>query len=84
MLTEISQLEKSADLQAIAQTKDGHRAFIMRGAPGSEYFEKDFYVFDGCSHIGSMAFMASEIRKMFTSGQLMLLQGSIPDGGIRA
>jgi len=79
MLTEISQLKKSADLQAIAQTKDGHRAFIMRGAPSSEYFEKDFYIFDGCKHIGSMAFMASEIRKMFISSRLTLLQGSIPD-----
>jgi len=79
MLTDISQLERSADLQAVAQTKDGHRAFIMRGAPGGEYFENDFYIFDGGNHIGSVAFMASEIKKMFSSGQLTLLQGSIPD-----
>ena len=78
MLTDISKLQGSVDLQAIAQAKDGHRAFIMRGAPGSEYFEKDFYIFDGGNHIGSMAFMASVIKKMFASGLLTLLQGSIP------
>lgn len=78
MITDISQLERSADLQAIAQTQDGHRAFIIRGVPGSKYFEKDFYIFDGGNHIGSMAFMASEIEKMFASGQLSLLRGSIP------
>ena len=79
MLTDISQLERSADLQAVAQTKHGHRAFIMRGAPSSEYFEKDFYIFDGGNHIGSQAFTVGEIKKMFSSGQLALLHGSIPD-----
>jgi len=79
MLTDLSELEHSPDLQAIAQTKGGHRAFIVRGAPGSEYFEKDYYIFDGDNHVGSMAFVVSEIQKMFASGELTLLQGSIPD-----
>jgi hypothetical protein len=79
MLTNISELEHSPDLEATAQTKDGHRAFILRGAPGSEYFEKDFYIFDGNNHVGSMAFVANEIKEMFASGELTLLRGSIPD-----
>jgi hypothetical protein len=79
MLTDISELEHSPDLQAIAQTRAGHRAFIMRGAPGSEYFEKDFYIFDGQRHVGSMAFTMCPIQEMFSSGNLTLLRGSIPD-----
>jgi hypothetical protein len=79
MLTDISELEHSPDLQAIAQTKDGHRAFILRGVPGGEYFEKDFYIFDGSRHIGSTAFTMGAIRGMFSSGELTLLRGSIPD-----
>ena len=78
-MTDISELEHSPDLQAIAQTKAGHRAFIMRGALGSEYFEKDYYIFDGNNHVGSMAFVVNEIKKMFASGELTLLRGSIPD-----
>ena len=79
MLIDISKLEHSPDLQTIAQTKAGHRAFIMRGAPGNEYFEKDYYIFDGNNHVGSMAFVVSEIQKMFASGDLMLLRGNIPE-----
>ena len=51
----------------------------MRGAPGNEYFEKDYYIFDGNNHVGSMAFVVSEIQKMFASGDLMLLRGNIPE-----
>ena len=77
-MSDISKLKDSPDLQAVAETKDGHRAFIMRGVPGGEYFERDYYILDGGRHVGSEAFTMNEIRKMFSSG-LTLLQGSIPD-----
>jgi len=32
MLTDISELEHSPDLQVLAQTKDGNRVFIVRGS----------------------------------------------------
>jgi hypothetical protein len=79
MLTDISELEHSPDLQAIAQTKDGHRAFIMRGVPGGKYLEKDFYIFDGGRHVGLTAFTMDAIKGMFASGELTLLLGSLPD-----
>jgi HTH-type transcriptional regulator / antitoxin HigA len=68
----LAELEHSADWQATAQTKDGHRAFIMR--------EKDFYViFDGGKQIGTEPFTMSAIAKKFSSGEYKLLRGSIPD-----
>lgn len=71
-VTDISKLEHTADWQATAQTKDGHRAFIMR--------EKDYYVvFDGGKQIGTVPFTRSAIAKKFSSGEYKLLQGSIPD-----
>ena len=78
-MLDISELEHSLNLQAIAQTKAGHRAFIIRGAPGSKCYKKDYYIFDGKNHVGSTAFVVAEIQKMFTSGELMLLRGSIPE-----
>jgi hypothetical protein len=77
---DFSVLEKQEHWQATALAKDGHRVFIMRGYPGSEYFEKDYYILDGGNHIGTMAFLAGAVRGMFTSGELTLSKGSVPDG----
>ena len=79
MTTDLSALESQLNWQATAETKDGHRGFIMRGYPGCEYFEKDYYIFDGGTHIGTMAFTVIAIKEMFASGELTLLRGSIPD-----
>jgi hypothetical protein len=74
----ISELERQPHWQAIAEARTGQYVVIMRGYPGSEYFEKDYHIFDGETHNGNISYVVSEIKKMFESGTLTLVKGSIP------
>ncbi|HLX83774.1 MAG TPA: hypothetical protein VKR59_07740 [Terriglobales bacterium] len=69
---QVSNLEHQTGWQATAHTKDGNYAVIMRG-------DKDYHVFDGASHIGSLAYRMNVIVQMFANGDLTLLRGTIPD-----
>jgi hypothetical protein len=52
---------------------------VPDGTPGGEYFEKDYYIFDGNNHVGSTAFTMGAIQGIFSSGELTtLLRGKIP------
>jgi hypothetical protein len=66
--------------QALAKTKYGHRAIVMRGHKGGRFERPNvFYVFDGFNHVGITPYVADIVRKWFASGELLLLKGSIPD-----
>ena len=75
----LTSVEQRTHYQATAKAKHGHYVIILRGYKGSPWFEKDYYIYDGENHVGTVAFMMTEIRKMFASGELELLRGAIPD-----
>ena len=74
-----SKIQTRDNFQALAQAKAGHLAAIMRGCAGDEYFEHGYYIFDGATHVGTMCYRVNLIKRMFESGELKLLKGSIPE-----
>jgi HTH-type transcriptional regulator/antitoxin HigA len=69
---DLSEWEQRADWVATAQTKQGHRAFILRE-------KKDLYrIRDARDQREELAYTMSEIAKKFSSGEYKLLKGSIP------
>jgi hypothetical protein len=72
---QISDLERNERWQATAVNKHGYPVVRMRGCPGALY-EKDYYTLP---LEVAYPFTLDGIRHQFTSGELKLVRGIIPE-----
>jgi hypothetical protein len=79
---QVPDLEKKPNWHATAKYCNGHETAIMSGVAGGP-FSHLFYLYDEDAPIpshpdGAKSYSAKEIQKMFASGELSLIKGTIP------
>jgi hypothetical protein len=77
MAAYITGLEHDPYWQATAEGEDGQRIAIMRGHRGG-HFDNGYHLYGNSRYNGLIAYAAQTIEHLFASGELTLIQGSIP------
>jgi hypothetical protein len=77
MLSYITALEHDPYWQATAEIENGQRLAIMRGH-SSGRFDGNYHLYGNSQYNGLIHYPAATIAQLFASGELTLIQGSVP------
>lgn len=77
METYIAALEKDPYWQATGEGENGQRLAVMRGHSDG-HFDNGYHLYGNSKYNGLVPYAAQEIERLFASGELTLIQGSIP------